>query len=95
MPEVTFTFRVEETLKAEFFNAAKACDRTGVQLLRAFMRDFVQQQHQAAEHDVWFRLQVQKGIGEADAGEVMSHQDVETKFAARRESVRGKLGIPD
>lgn len=95
MSEATFTFRVEEALKAEFSNAAKARDRTGAQLLRDFMRDFVQQQRQAAEYDAWFRLQVQKGISEADAGEVISHQDVEAKFAARRESARRKLGIPD
>ncbi len=41
MTEATFTFRVDESLKAEFAAAAKARDRSGAQLLRDFMRDFV------------------------------------------------------
>ena len=59
MRETTFTFRVDQELKEEFSTAAKSCDRTGAQLLRDFMRDFVMQQQGAAEHDAWFRRQVQ------------------------------------
>jgi hypothetical protein len=33
MSEATFTFRVDDSLKAEFSLAAKACDRSGAQLL--------------------------------------------------------------
>jgi len=61
MSEATFTFRVDDALKSEFAQAAKARDRTGAQLLRDFMRDFVRQQQEAAEHDVWLRRQVQMG----------------------------------
>jgi len=43
MNEATFTFRVDEDLTDEFTNAAKGWDRTGAQLLRDFMRDFVKQ----------------------------------------------------
>ena len=42
MSEATFTFRVDEALKNDFTSAAKARDRTGAQLLRDFMREFVQ-----------------------------------------------------
>lgn len=48
MGDVTFTLRVDEALKTEFAAAAKACDRTAAQLLRDFMRAYVQQQAQAA-----------------------------------------------
>ena len=48
MGEVTFTFRVEKTLKNEFTAAAKSLDRSGAQLLRDFMRQFIQQQKNAA-----------------------------------------------
>ncbi len=65
MSEATFTFRVDETLKSEFASAAKARDRTGAQLLRDFMRDFVRQQQEATEHDTWFRRQVQPPPTEA------------------------------
>lgn len=51
MGDVTFTFRVDETLKNDFAAAAKARDRTGAQLLRDFMRSFVQQQAQATENE--------------------------------------------
>lgn len=44
MPDATFTFRVEDELKAAFTAAAKAHDRTGAQLLRDFMRDYVGRQ---------------------------------------------------
>ena len=42
--DATFTFRVDEGLKAEFANAAKARDRTGAQLLRDFMSSNVAKQ---------------------------------------------------
>lgn len=88
MAEATFTFRVDEALKAEFANAAKACDRTGAQLLRDFMRDFVHQQQEAAEYDTWFRREVQKGIAAANAGDMIPHEEVEAEAAAWRARLR-------
>ena len=92
MAEATFTFRVEEDLKAAFSEAAKAEDQTGAQLLRRFMREYIKNQQDKAEHDAWFRRQVQIGIDQADAGEVFPHEDVEAEFAARRAGTRRKLG---
>ena len=91
MNEATFTFRVEEELKENFATAAKARDRTGAQLLRDFMRDFVKKQQEATEHDVWFRGQVQAGLDSANAGNMVSADDVEAEFAKRREQTRRKL----
>ena len=69
MSEATFTFRVDEALKNDFTSAAKARDRTGAQLLRDFMREFVQRQEEAADHDAWFRREVQAGIdSECESG---------------------------
>lgn len=90
MTEATFTFRVDETLKTEFSTVAKANDRTGAQLLRDFMREYVQQQG-AAEHDDWFRRQVQTGLESADAGRLVPSAEVEAKFAARRAATRRRL----
>ncbi|MGK2913003.1 MAG: CopG family ribbon-helix-helix protein [Porticoccaceae bacterium] len=89
--EATFTFRVDAALKDQFTNAAKSRDRTGAQLLRDFMRDFVQQQQEVAEHDVWFRRQVQAGIDAANAGEVVSAEQVEAEASAWREEMRRKI----
>ena len=91
MSDATFTFRVDESLKAEFSSAAKARDRTGAQLLRDFMRDFVKQQQESAEHDAWFRRQVQVGLDSANAGRLVAAEDVEAEFAARRDETRRKL----
>ena len=91
MNEATINFRVEEELKKSFAAAAKARDRTGAQLLRDFMRDFVKEQQDAIEHDVWFRRQVQVGLDSADAGKLVSAEKVEAEFAKRREQTRQKL----
>ncbi|PFG07929.1 CopG family ribbon-helix-helix protein [Marinobacter sp. LV10MA510-1] len=87
----TFTFRVDEGLKSEFSTAAKSRDRTGAQLLRDFMRDFVRQQEEAVAHDVWFRRQVQVGLDSANTGNLVPAAEVEAKFAARRTATRRRL----
>ncbi len=91
MNEATFTFRVDEALKTEFSSAAKTRDRSAAQLLRDFMRDFVRQQQEAAEHDTWFRRQVQIGLDSANAGNLIPSVDVEAKFAAKRAATRRRL----
>ncbi len=87
-----FTFRVDVGLKVEFSAAAKSRDRTGAQLLRDFMRDFVKQQD-AAEHDAWFRRQVQAGLDSANAGRLLSAEEVDAEFAIRRAETRRKLEV--
>ncbi len=91
MSEATFTFRVDETLKTEFSEAAKAHDRTSAQLLRDFMRDYVRQQQQEAEYDVWLRGRVQRSKESADAGNLVPAAEVEARFAARRAATRRRL----
>ena len=82
MPETTFTFRVDEELKAAFTNAAKAHDRPGSQLLRDFMRDYVDK----AEHDTWFRAEVEQAMREAHDpnAEWVPHQQVKAEWEVRK-----------
>lgn len=94
MPEPTFTFRVDEALKNDFTNAAKARGRSGAQLLRDFMHEFVQQQETQVEeagYDAWFRQQVQSAIDSANARNLIPAADVEAHFAARRAATRKRL----
>ncbi|HKR90706.1 antitoxin of toxin-antitoxin stability system [Novosphingobium sp.] len=91
MGEATFTFRVDEALKSAFADAAKAHDRTGAQLIRDFMRAYVAGEREAAEHDAWFRRQVQIGLDSANAGRLIAAAEVEAKFAARRAATRQRL----
>lgn len=91
MSEATFTFRVDEGLKDEFSTAAKSRDRTGAQLLRDYMRDYVMQQQEATEHDSWFRREVQIGLDAANAGDVVSAEEVEAEAVAWRAETRRKM----
>ncbi|MBY4677655.1 CopG family ribbon-helix-helix protein [Marinobacterium arenosum] len=95
MSEATFTFRVDDALKQQFTQAAKSRDRSGAQLLRDFMREVVRQQQEAAEHDAWFRREVQAGIDSANAGELIAAEDVEAEAAAWRAETRRKLSGTD
>lgn len=88
MSDATFTFRVEESLKNDFTAAAKSRDRTSAQLLRDFMRDYVRQQQDSAEHDAWFRRQVQAGQDAANAGDLLPAEDVEAEATAWRAGTR-------
>lgn len=90
MSDATFTFRVEESLKNDFTAAAKSRDRTSAQLLRDFMRDYVRQQQDSAEHDAWFRRQVQAGQDAANAGELLPAEKVEAEAAAWRAGTRAQ-----
>ena len=91
MSNATFTFRVDEAPKSEFSTAAKNCGRNAAQLLRDFMRDFVRQQQEAAEHDIWFHRQVQIGLDSANAGNLIPAAEVEAKFAAKLVATRRRL----
>lgn len=95
MRDTTFTFRVDDALKAEFSRAAKAKDRTGAQLLRDFMKEYVRHQQEAAEHDAWFRSEVQVGIDSANAGDLTPAAEVEARFAAKRAATRRRFEAPD
>ena len=41
----------------------------------------MRQQQEAAEHDAWFRRQVQIGIDAANAGDLISTEEVEAEAA--------------
>jgi len=55
------------------------------------MRDFVRRQQEATEHDAWFRRQVKIGLDSANAGNLVSAEEVEAKFAERRAATRRRL----
>jgi predicted transcriptional regulator len=91
MHESTLTFRVESSLKDDFTSAAKGLDRSSAQLLRDFMRDFVKQQQDITEHDAWFRSEVQIGLDAAQAGDVLTAEEVEAKATLWRAHLKRKI----
>ncbi len=91
MSDATFTFRVDESLKKTFASAAKSHDRTGAQLLRDFMRDYVAQQQEALDYEGWLTDKVERSRASAEAGHLVPAADVEARFAARRAATRDRL----
>ena len=86
MAQTTFTFRVDDELKSAFAESAEAQDRTSAQLLRVLMRDAVQRQREAREHDAWFRGEVERGMREADDPAVrrIPHGEVRSNWRRQR-----------
>lgn len=92
MSESTFTFRVDEDLKKEFSAVARSIDRSGAQLLRDFMRDYVKQQKAATEYEKWFHEQVNLGLEAVKAGDLISHDEVEEEAERWRAELRERIG---
>lgn len=65
MANSTFTFRIDDELKAAFAEVAAMQEHTAAQLLRLLMRDAVQHWHESQDHDAWFRGEVEQAVGEA------------------------------
>jgi predicted transcriptional regulator len=53
MKDAVFTMKLEPDLRAEFMAAAEASHRPASQVVREFMRAFVQQQQAQREHDAF------------------------------------------
>jgi predicted transcriptional regulator len=86
MADSTFTFRVDEELKAAFAEVAGAQEHTAAQLLRVLMRAEVRRWHESQEHDAWFRSEVEHGLREADdpAGDRVPHDRVLSSWQQQR-----------
>jgi predicted transcriptional regulator len=86
MADSTFTFRVDDDLKAAFAEVAGAQEHTAAQLLRVLMRDAVQQWREDQAHDAWFRGEVEQSLQEAADPEVerVSHEQVASSWQQQR-----------
>ena len=69
--ESVFTVKLETELRDAFMAEAEATHRPASQIVREFMRDFVQHQRDARKHDAWFRSKVQEALDEP--GPSVSH----------------------
>ena len=77
-----YCITVDDDLLQRFQASASANGRSGEQVLREFMQAFTEQSK--SDYDTWFIEQVQIGIDAANAGELVSGEEVEAEFAARR-----------
>jgi predicted transcriptional regulator len=75
LKEENFNFRVPADLKADFKAAAEAEDRPAAQVIREFMRAYVDRRTKPEPgYDEWFRQQVQESLD--DDGPGFSHEEV-------------------
>lgn len=91
MPDSNFTVRVPDDLKEAFTEAARAHDRTGAQLVREFMRNYIEEARNKQEYEDWFRAMVEAGMEDLRNGRVVSGEEVEKHFAARRAEALKRL----
>ena len=66
--EAVFTIKLEADLRDAFMAEAQATHRPASQIVREFMRDFVQRQREARDHDAWFRANVQEAPADPRPG---------------------------
>jgi predicted transcriptional regulator len=90
MKEAVFTMKLEPELRDQFMAEAEAAHRPASQVMRELMREFVQRQRQAREHDEFLQRKVEVARASVKAGRGRSNDEVEAKFAARRAKVSGK-----
>ena len=89
MPETTFTFRVDDSLRAAFADAARQKDRTAAQLLRDFMRNYVAGTQEDAEYDAWFRRKVAAGESAYREGRFITQEEATRRAEQRRSRILG------
>ena len=66
--EAVFTVKLESELRDAFAAEAAAAHRPASDLVRAFMREYVQRQRETREHDAWFRSGVQQALNDQRTG---------------------------
>ena len=88
MSQATFTFRVDTDLKDAFASTAQANDRTGAQLLRDFMRQYVQDHADTVSYDRWFRARVEESRKAIARKGAVSLEEAEADSEALRQELR-------
>ena len=92
MSESTFTFRVDEDLKAAFTAAAKDNDRTAAQILRETMREYIAAEAPPTpEYVEWLRGEVEKSRAQIAAGDYYTNEEMKAHFAKKRADLRARI----
>ncbi|MBD8146542.1 hypothetical protein [Pantoea agglomerans] len=88
--EAVFTMKLESSLREDFIAAAKASDRPASQVIRELMREYIHRQSENRAYDTYLAQKVERGRQDIRAGNVVSNEEVEAQFAARRAKLAGK-----
>ena len=82
--EAVFTMKLEPELRDAFMAEAQASHRPASQILREFMREFIQSQREARDHTAYLQSKVTHAREQIRSGHYAKAEDVEAKFAKRR-----------
>lgn len=88
--EAVFTMKLESSLREEFIAAAKASDRPASQVIRELMREYIRRQSESRAYDTYLAQKVERGRQDIRADNVVSNEEAEAQFAARRAKLAGK-----
>lgn len=67
--EISFTPEVEEKLNRIAFETGRATDQVVQEAVQRFV-----------DYDEWFVREVDKGVAQADRGELLEHEDVKARI---------------
>lgn len=89
MAENTFTFHVDEELKAAFAEVASNQQRTAAQLLGVSMKDSVHRDREFSEHDRWLRAEIEHALSEAGDPVTprLAHESVRSSWQQQRSAI--------
>lgn len=82
--DAVFTMKLEPDLRDAFMAEAEATHRPASQIVRDFMREFVERQREAREYDEFLRRKVEVARASIHASRGRSSEEVEADFATRR-----------
>ncbi|KAE9728681.1 type II toxin-antitoxin system antitoxin YacA [Escherichia coli] len=86
MTQVNMSLRIDAELKDAFMAAAKSMDRNGSQLIRDFMRQPLERQH-----NTWLRDQVEAGRQQLGRDDELPHGMVESSATAWLDEMSRKV----
>ncbi|UDF05525.1 antitoxin of toxin-antitoxin stability system [Asticcacaulis sp. AND118] len=91
--DAVFTMKIEPELREAFMAEAAAAHRPASQIVRDFMRDFVERQKKDREYDAWFRAEVEAGLKEADDPNTVwyTQAEVEADMDRQRQDFMARL----
>jgi predicted transcriptional regulator len=86
--EAVFTMKLEPELRDAFMAAAAAADRPASQIVREFMRDYVEQDREYVE---FLRRKVERSRASIAAGKWSTQEQVEARAATRRAELQRRI----
>lgn len=95
MANTMFTMKLDTELRDEFMAEAAAADRPAAQIMREFMREFIQKQKDEREYKEFLRRKVEKARASMEAGIGKSSEEVEAIFAEKRAALRRSIGTAE